>query len=296
MKVLLPLDIVHPVETTIKQLQHLLPLDDTHVLLLYVKDIFPGYVLAAEVSGDLSGEWSQHLEERAYKFLQESAQQLEPHCKKVDIRIISGSPAVMIEETARQEHFDVTVITSTKHSNLGRFFLGSTASPVVKHAQGTVLILRDGAKLGELKNVVMGIDGSKQSHEAIHIAAKQFAFKTQTKIHLVHVVSVAEVFKMVSPGEYIAAVENNLIMEGETFLAEGKSILAKHKLENVECLIKEGNPAAEILKLAESVKADLLVLGAQGRTAIQHFLLGSVSNQIAMEATYATAVVKTVDK
>jgi nucleotide-binding universal stress UspA family protein len=143
-----------------------------------------------------------------------------------------------------------------------------------------------------MKNVVMGIDGSSQSHDAVAAAAGQFQFGQQTKIHLVHSVSVAEVMKMISPVEYISVVENNLIMEAETFLAQGKNILAKHNLKNVECVLKEGNPAVEVLKLADSVKADLLVVGAQGRTAVQHFLLGSVSNRIAMEATCPTAVVK----
>jgi nucleotide-binding universal stress UspA family protein len=236
------------------------------------------------------------LEERAENFLKEAIHKLSPLCKKVESRIVTGPPALMIEDTAKQEHFDITVITVTKHSNLGRFILGSVAEPVVKHAPGTVLILRDTETRSGLKNVVMGIDGSKQSHAAIRIAAKQFAFKPEVKIHLVHVVSVAEVMKMVSPVEYMAAVENNLIMEGETFLAQGKAILAEHNIENVETLIKEGPAAAEILKLADSVKADLLILGAQGHTAVQHFLLGSVSNRIAMEAMCATAVVKSVEK
>jgi nucleotide-binding universal stress UspA family protein len=296
MKVLVPLDIVHPVEPIVKQLHHLLPLDSAELLLLYAKDLFPGYVLAAEVSGDISGEWSQHLEDRAESFLKEATKQFSAVCKKVEARIVSGQPALTIEDIARKEKFDITVITTSKHSGLGRFLLGSTASPVVKHAPGTVLILRDGEKSGELKNIVMGIDGSKQSHAAIRIAAKQFHFKPESKIYLVHVVSVAEVLKMISPVEYIAAVENNLVMEGETFLAEGKNILAEHNLKNVECVLREGKPAAEFLKFAESVKADLIVVGAQGRTAVQHFLLGSVSNQIAMEAACAIAVVKSAEK
>lgn len=296
MKVLVPLDIIHSVEPTLSQLHKLLPLKEAEVLLLYVKELLPGYALAAEIRGDLSDEWNQQLDERANAFLSEVSKQLSSHCKKVTTRIVIGPPALMIEDIAREESFDVTVVTSIKRSGLGKVFLGGTASPVVKHAPGTVLILREEQTQGEIKNVVMGIDGSKQSHAAIKIAAQQFHFTPATKIYLLHVVSVAEVLKMISPVEYIAVVENNLIMEGETFLAEGKNILAEHNLKNVECVPKEGNAATEILSLAQSVKADLIILGAQGRTAIQHFLLGSVSNQIAMEATCATAVVKSIEK
>ena len=87
-------------------------------------------------------------------------------------------------------------------------------------------------------------------------------------------------------------IENNLLLEGETFLAEGKNILAEHGLKRVDCVLKEGDPATEIINLAFASEADLVVIGAQGRTAVQHFLLGSVSHRIATRCPCSTAVVK----
>src|SRR4030095_3419016 len=149
----------------------------------------------------------------------------------------------------------------------------------------------------KLNHVLMAIDGSQQSHNAVRKAAKQFSIDSaKTKVTLIHVVTIADVLKLVSPVEYIAMVENNLLLEGETFLAEGKTILAEQGITQVEVVLKEGDPATEIIELARSTSTDLIVIGAQGRTAVQHFLLGSVSHNIAMHAPCSTAVVKPTKK
>lgn len=44
--------------------------------------------------------------------------------------------------------------------------------------------------------------------------------------------------------------------------------------------VREGGPAAEILAVAEASDADLLVLGTQGRGAIERLLLGSVVERV----------------
>ena len=48
----------------------------------------------------------------------------------------------------------------------------------------------------------------------------------------------------------------------------------------VEEILRFGNPADEIIKLAQNHKADLVVTGAKRRGAIARFLLGSVSTRL----------------
>lgn len=52
----------------------------------------------------------------------------------------------------------------------------------------------------------------------------------------------------------------------------------------VEAVCLEGNPAREILRDAEAVSADLLVMGTHGRTGFTRLLLGSVTEKVLRHA------------
>lgn len=50
--------------------------------------------------------------------------------------------------------------------------------------------------------------------------------------------------------------------------------------ESVEIIVKEGNATKEIVKLAEQLPADLLVLGTHGRSGFERLFLGSVTEKV----------------
>lgn len=60
----------------------------------------------------------------------------------------------------------------------------------------------------------------------------------------------------------------------------------------IEYLLEEGNPAAEILQVAQETKCDLIVLGTHGRTGLSRLLMGSVAEQVIRKATCSVLVVK----
>jgi nucleotide-binding universal stress UspA family protein len=296
MKVLLPLDIVQPVKPIVGELAKLVPLKNAEVLLLFVKEELPAYEKVVEAQASFAEDWGHQVEKRAQAAFADAREALAQACPEIHDEIVMGPAALMIETVAKDEKFDLTCVTPGSHSAVEMFFLGSVSSKVVKHGPGTILIVRPrSADANAPRHVVMGIDGSPQSREAIELASKQLNLDpAKTTVTLINVVSVADVMKMVSPVEYISAVENNLLLEGETFLADGKRLLSEHGFQRVECVLKEGDPATEIINLARALPADLVVIGAQGRTAVQHFLLGSVSHRIAMHAPCSVAVVKSL--
>jgi nucleotide-binding universal stress UspA family protein len=54
----------------------------------------------------------------------------------------------------------------------------------------------------------------------------------------------------------------------------------------------EGDPASEIVRLAKSEHADLIVLGTHGRTGIERLLLGSTAEQVLRRAPCPVLAVK----
>lgn len=294
MKVLVAVDIVHPFDDCAEQLSGLLSLTDAEVTLLYVKEELPSYERLIEATADFQEDFGHLVERKAKEVLEKAQAQLNAVCPKVSYEIVSGPPAFMIESVARDESFDMIVVTPAHHLKADVLLLGSVSSAVVKHGPATTLICRsNGKKALGIRKALIATDGSDQANNAIKRAGTLFNLdKNNTEITLLHVVSVAEIMKMISPVEYIGIIENNLLLEGETFLANGKMILADAGFKNVQCVLKEGDPATEILNIAKSLPADIIITGAKGRTEIQHFLLGSVSHKIAMHAKCPTAVVK----
>ena len=60
---------------------------------------------------------------------------------------------------------------------------------------------------------------------------------------------------------------------------------------DVELLVREGNPAAEILSQADALPADLLVLGSHGRSGFERLMLGSVTEKVLRKAKSPVLIV-----
>lgn len=294
MKTLLPLDVVHPVKPIIDQLVELVPLADAEVRLLYVKEALPSYESVVQAIGEFPDDWDNQLDAKARKTFSEAEDLLKSRCARVSTEIVSGPAAMMIEAVARDEHCDMTVLTPGARGIVEKFFLGSVSSKVVKHGPGTIMICRPQAVPSKpLKNVLIALDGSDNSRSALNKALKLFRIADpDVRVTLVHVVSISEAVKLITPVEFVSRVEQNMVLEGETFLADGKRILSEAGLSRVDTVLKDGEPASEIIDIANALPADLIVLGAQGHTAVQHFLMGSVSHRIATHSPCSVAVVK----
>lgn len=60
----------------------------------------------------------------------------------------------------------------------------------------------------------------------------------------------------------------------------------------VSTLFRKGVPFVEILKAADEVSADLIVIGTHGRTGLPHVLIGSVAERVVRGATSAVLTVR----
>lgn len=153
------------------------------------------------------------------------------------------------------------------------------------------------------ETILVPLDGSEHSQRALE-AAIEIAKKFSSQIVLLHVYSVtvtpvivpepttvtpagvpvatsAEVAKMVDAARDF----------GREILAEGKRKVQDEGLE-VETVLREGNSAQEIVKLAREGQFSLVVVGARGIHRIREILMGSVSEGVAKNAPCPVLVVK----
>lgn len=136
-----------------------------------------------------------------------------------------------------------------------------------------------------IKSIVVGTDGSDTATEAVRQAA-DLAGALGATLHILtsYVTAMADVDKLrddYTPGETADAV-----------LAAAREIGEQHE---VEVVTHKGaaDPSDALLDLAESVDADLIVVGNRGMRSAKRFFLGSVPNAVASHAPCAVMIVKT---
>lgn len=135
--------------------------------------------------------------------------------------------------------------------------------------------------------IVVPVDGSKTSDKAMQYAVNM-AKHYGASITLIHVV----------PSIVRAYSEVPLLVPTKEFEEEGREILRKAEESiraqgvQVKSEIVRGNPAEEILRFADGISADLIVMGSRGLSAIKAFLMGSVSHKVAAHAKCPVLIVR----
>lgn len=130
-----------------------------------------------------------------------------------------------------------------------------------------------------MKTILVPIDSNKEgdlvAQKAIEIAS---AFDAQ--VHLVHVTSYKkDSAPEVSGVEYVSA-ENLSEYEKEM---ETLNLFRARFVEaglNCEVHLTQGYPDKQILKLADQVHADMIILGLINHSALYKVFVGSVSNEV----------------
>ena len=210
-----------------------------------------------------------------------------------------GSPAGTIQQLTRQ--YDVTVVGATGRRDQSLVGIGPVAGRVVEHGLGTVLVVREPPSDGNWRALV-AVDGSQASTMALN-ALKLYFDIGAAEITLMHVVETPwvhlglssewhdypnEVFDQIDPE---VQLERELGREAEDIVEAAEVELEGYALE-LTTIIREGNPATEILGEAELGNYDLIVIGATGASDLKHQMLGSVSAKVAAQAPCSVAVVR----
>jgi nucleotide-binding universal stress UspA family protein len=167
--------------------------------------------------------------------------------------------------------------------------LGSVSLQVATHARSPVVIVRGEASGVATGPVVVGVDGSSLSKDAVAFAFEQ-ASQRRVPLAAVYTWSIEFVEGVVvtTPGtpQWRAIQERHELTVGES-LAGWRE---KFPDVEVEVHIEHDRPADALASASE--KACLVVVGARGRGGFRGLLLGSVSQAVLHRAHCPVAVVR----
>ena len=196
-----------------------------------------------------------------------------------EVVVTRGNPRVLIPFFARKWSSDLIFVRAHARKDFEHWMVGSVARSVLTSAPCTVQIVRDQPKdhartLDSARRVLLATDGSETSMAAAAaLAGRPWPEGSEFKI-----VSVEEpwLIRSTSPTLNVNSAEEVLASAGLKATA----------------VVLSGNPKEVILEEEKKWNADLIVVGSHGRRGFKRFLLGSVSEAIAMNARCSVVVVR----
>ena len=145
------------------------------------------------------------------------------------------------------------------------------------------------------KNILVSVDGSKSSTNALEAAA-ELAASSGGKLHILHVVREMQV--PLTPGlmdayEKLQRQRHDVLNSaGEQLINQMKRSVEAKGLDAVETDIGSGDPASAIVDHAARNKVDLIVMGSRGLGQVEGMLMGSVSRKVSNTAKTNCLIIK----
>ena len=172
---------------------------------------------------------------------------------------------------------------------------GRVAGQVVRHASVPVLVARPSPR-----GVVVGAtDFSDSSLPALHAAASE-ARRRRSLLHLIHAVDVG----VYAPGSTPAATmpylkeSSAIALEGLDNLRAAAELRLQETLRQLvtegQTTVVDGRAEAAIVTYAETVGAELVVVGTHGRSGFARITLGSTAAAVIDSASCSVLVVRVV--
>lgn len=270
-----------------------------------------------QVYSPLATAYLQEMEERerveamdylAEKTATQDLAGIEMHCA-----VTSGSIPSSLLQVIQQERIDLVVLCSHGYTGFKRWVLGSVAQKVVRQSPVPVLLVRAQNtrlqdKMGVPVRAVIALDGSSFAEAALLPAARLVAALSspaEGELLLLHVMETP------TQQEERECRRRGLDIDlRQAILCSAKEALqaARTKLERefsdqfavrVSCsVIEDGDTAHALIQAAElgtglaiQQAHDLLALTTHGRSGIQRWVLGSVTERILQGSTLPVFVV-----
>ena len=136
--------------------------------------------------------------------------------------------------------------------------------------------MKNGEKSVEFKKILVPIDFSSYSDEAVNYAAI-ISKKFEAEFILMHVIeslpyTVTDTLRLIEHRRALETIAKSLLDNLSKKLRETKVA--------VRTFLVSGAAYHEILKKSQREKVDLIVMGTHGRTGLEHLLLGSVAEKV----------------
>jgi nucleotide-binding universal stress UspA family protein len=141
------------------------------------------------------------------------------------------------------------------------------------------------------KTILFATDFSESSDHAFQYALS-LARKFESRLGIIHVISEPVDLR----GFYVPHISFDKLEEeieqGALKMMDKFCRTHCHDYAKVESFVVPGIPYDEIIKKAEEISADLIVVGTHGRTGLDHVLFGSTAEKVVRKSTIPVMTIR----
>ena len=208
--------------------------------------------------------------------------------------IIEGDPASIILDLAKEEAFDLIIMSTHGYSGVRRFMFGSVTEHVLRHAGCPVLVVRQDRPIS---HVLITIDGSPMSETVIEpslglarlLGAKVTFLRVERDLVIKDYDEIRKI-EQLDPG-LGQRILDSFYHRVDDYL---NGLKLKYEDEGLEInvLAMKGDPSEDILTAAAHFDTDLIAMATHGRTGLRRWVYGSVTEKVLRQAERNMLVVR----
>jgi nucleotide-binding universal stress UspA family protein len=254
-----------------------------HVVLSHENDYRPVGDFMSDFFADLEAEAEQKLDAETSRLREQGTV-----ARYEVVRAPSAFEAIL--RTTKTWKPDLIVMATHGASGMPRWFLGSVAEKVVRHAPCPVATIRpDDARevsVDAPERILVPIDFSDNSRRALEMAR---GLIPETGSLVLHHVVLNPTLAGLAPEAHLRlfSEEPTLPDRIRTHMDEwmgGRAFDAE--------VTESDDIAGAIIEMAEAKASDIIVMGTRGRTGVDYFLTGSVAEKIVRSSPIPVLAVK----
>jgi len=253
------------------------------------------HIIEKDVSPEIHGDRHLTNNDEACKYLDEVAQkffppeiQVETHVHTEEVSDITGS---IVDHTGEFAP-DLIVMCTHGEGDLKEIMVGSIAQQVISRGKTPILLVKAGeagaVPFTSFKKILVPLDGKAEHEQCLPVAAglAQVFSANLALLTVVHTLGTL-------PGERAAtgwmlpgATRAILDLDEQTaeeYLEKQATEQRAHGLK-VSTTVRRGDPAQQILAVAQAQGTDLIVLGTHGKGGMKAFWAGSVAPKVVVGA------------
>lgn len=141
-----------------------------------------------------------------------------------------------------------------------------------------------------MKKILVPIDGSKGARLALE-KARELGELTEAEITILNVMSNVMANPYILEQSHITEINDVFSKQAKNTIDEALEIFDGYPQE-VKTEIKLGDPAHEIIEMANNEEYDLIIMGNRGLNAFSRVMMGSVSNRVVNHVKTSVFIVK----
>jgi nucleotide-binding universal stress UspA family protein len=230
----------------------------------------------------------------AQRSLDEYAENLKRTGMALSTQILLENPRHGIPKAASEWKADLIVMGSHGRGAFVRLLMGSTAQAVLRHAGCSVEIVREGQRKSGGMQVLVPTDGSDCAETAVRaVAGRPWPAGTEIRVICSPEVAVLAGAYPYYPPDAVIEVATANEAHAKEAVQKGADSLRKAGLCVSEAVMEpRESPVRAVLGMADLWNADLIVMGSHGRRGFDRYVLGSVSESVALHAHCSVEVVR----